>query len=552
MPDTSHLQWVELHEFGGLWTAGNKFLMPVKNAQIMSGCHPQPGGGLRAFHDVIETVNGNGLTATAAGGGLRPKAVGFMVNSYGVDTGEPVPHFVIITVDEATGDGWDNWRYWDRTTADASWNKRAPSFDGVDTARFSPSATQPSFALVRVDPFDEVHPFLALSMREDDFGGSHSGIWKVVHIGAPVRNTTDMNDNFGARYVIEHQSRIVAADRSMVRFTAPEGESFTATGSGFIRVGRGDYIYGNNAFPDEVEMVVWMAPVPPGDLLVATAGGRLLNIQGDLADPTVRELGRWNQFISQEPAVTPRGIFAIFTHEGIARIGLDGSVEPISTDLSPRQWLRPSGINPEYGPGLGQLAGTERFLFVPNPDKASGTTNQNGPLVYDHETGAWFTATHPDRYTITNPALMRIDHNPRTGGLWVISSRSPEVIGEANPYLFKYPVGGGHSDTGFKRTSTWEWQSSPLRDPTGRRVLVREVQINVETFNSSSTVAVTVGGTTVTRTLASGRSVQRFLFDQRGEYLDVTVKAKSNDTAVEAPLMEAVRIGWRPSHLDPV
>lgn len=751
MPVNKHLEWFELREFGGLWTAGASLLMPPDRAQVMSGCHPQPGGGLRAFLRPARSIDGANMTqgdydldnemvgfgiVTKAdagdtsdvtlfavtingqyyfdltdGGGyattpdhagyditgdldlriycaaddwspttnqrLIDKAVvnasgyrlvltttgalnliwgtgaaeitrtstatlsalsngtrkwvratldvddgagNHVVNFYTSDDGNTwsalgsaittagttsiatnnvdlrigadsgggsrfdgkvfaaevrngiagtrvaAPDFTTIRPDEssftdARGNVWtlvtnrttkdtvgmQDWQLWRREMDEpGSWVRTTSgNFVGEQQLYLTPPPTQPRFARMYDSGTSDSEIFVSLSIRDDGVPGA-SGLYRVSpESGAVVRNAA-FSDSYGAVGVVEHQARLVAGYKDQIKFSAPNTSDFSAAGSGFITLSPEGWEF--SAVVNEGPLIAWMVSVPPGDLIVATRNGRIYNVQGDLADPTVRELGRWTTALTHEPVNTPKGVFFILPNQGVARLGLDGSAELVSQGILPSIW---NLTEPEVG--LGQLAGTERYVFCPNQHKT--TEHKNGALVYDADTGAWFTSTHSDDYPIANPKFMQADNNPRSSGIWVCAGRIPKDAGEGGDiteFIFQFQTGGvdGASLTTELRNPTWEWKSAPLRSPDGRRVRIREVQIATHAFNSNtSTLAVTVNGTTVTRTLAAGRQVETFLFDQRAETLDVTVKAKSNDAAIEAPIMEAIRVGWQPEHM---
>lgn len=765
MPANNNLQWFDIKEFGGLWTAGANSLMPADAAQVMSGCHPQPGGGLRAFLKVVESYTADGMDTDAAdlpaGYG---RVVGFGIHTVGAAINDPLPVAHVLLAGRGTaisiagssrvlstpddpaldilGDldlrskwitnwptsvgvtflsnlnaaafsgyelsadtsgvltlSWGNgsavrtvsataaipdpggsaeavlvratldvnngaaghdvkfyaalhgatawtqvgttvttagvtsiaasnqslyigrrpgtsptlpslctfvWaqvrngisgtlaanpdagildettslttftdgagRVWSGTdtavtraftlypfgistdwylwqlrveTASPSWSRVVTAFDGASTGS-SGNPGLPTFANFK--PAGNSTEYLAIAIEEDSaaqVSGIYSVDWDSTPTATELTTATEFSDSNGARALVIHQNRLVAAERNFIRFSAAGTDDFDGTGSGFLVLNPTGYLTTESGYPNQGAVAAWMLPIPPGDLLVGTVDGKIYNVQGDLSDPEVRELGLWAGALPHVPANTPAGIYVLLSGRGVGRLGLDGSIEEVSGGLLPTIW------NPtEVGGALGQMAGTERYLFCPNEHQDA--TLSNGPLVLDHATGSWFTATHPDDFTLTNPRFMALDNNPQYGSVWVVTGESPQGQGFTAPMLFRFPVGAGFGsmDTAEQRAATWEWQSSPLRDPSGRYVEIREIQIPAYAFNDvTSTLAVTVNGTTRTVTLPAGRSIQSILFKEREENLDITVKAKSNDPDVEAPMIEAVRAGWRPGPL---
>src|SRR5690606_36207420 len=91
MPAPQHLKWTEFRQFKGLWTSGEKLLMPTDAAQVMSGCSPQPGGGLRAWFKPQVVATAHGMQVLD---GLSHEITGFGTLGYSADN-DPL---VIVTM----------------------------------------------------------------------------------------------------------------------------------------------------------------------------------------------------------------------------------------------------------------------------------------------------------------------------------------------------------------------------------------------------------------------------------------------------------------------
>jgi hypothetical protein len=774
MPAKKHLTWTRIKEFGGLWTAGDRALMPAHRAQIMSGCHPQPGGGLRAFYKVANTVNGTGLnkaylnltnnasssastpdskqssevwisvevamadwtpsssqviasdfsantgwelsletngkltflwgtgggfdfaTSTVAveepnlgslsngeriwihvwfrannggsrdtrfyssydgfvedngsGGVVEDSPAGHSLHQIGTTVGgaattntastaalhvgrrpdgnfpmigkvyrigvsnDPVGiggaadlwmdftnqdvgdtsflddqgntwtvnspaaitdesatlqypvglylsllspqagvtdhNIYLVTVDST---GPDNWQVFSRFEGAGTprWRSFSGQFAGVSWTGQSPAPSMPTFAKMLVGEYGV--DLIGLSTRDhgsqalDKGGGGVYGLhWNRIAHRYTTATMVEVPPLYGTSVIVEHQARVVAATQDRINFSAPGTADFDDPAAGFVRLNPSGWQqqadpYTNSTLTNVYEgpLVAWMVSVPPGDLVVATRDGRIYNVQGDLADPIVRELGRWSPNQSHVAVASPKGVFFIMPNQGIHQLELGGGVTNISEGLLPTIW----NVTAPPEVGLGQLAATDRFLFAPNLH--TGTGLSNGALVFDLEAQAWFTSTHADDATITNPRLVAQDSNPIDSGIWVMPNQT--LDGDTDPILYQYRVSGVEgAPLTEERASTWEWKSAPLRDPLGRYVDIRQVQIPAYAFNAdTSTLAVTVNGVTRTVTLPSGRSIQTVQFNARGKTLDVTVKAKSNNSTIEAPMVEEVAIGWK-------
>jgi hypothetical protein len=438
---------------------------------------------------------------------------------------------------------WHLWR-WEQDAAATGWDNSLESqgadFAGGGSAYTTPLPSQPQFLRFKAGAF--ATDVFGMAAREDA-AATFSAIYELDLETGDVDfydgGISLVLSGYGVAAAVEHQARVVAASRDMVAFSAPGDQTFTEAGGGFIILSGEGWLHETTGEIREGALIAWMLSVPPGDFLAATRDGKVYNIQGDFNDPTVRELGRWTTMVPHEAVSTPNGIFFILPNNGVSALSLDGSVTNISPSISPSVWNLP---NPPTG--LGQLTATERFLFAPNNHTDGDLLN--GPLVYDFETKAWFTATHPNEADIPNPRFMQADNNPRESGVWVVASGT--LGASVDDLIFHYPTGGADdaSLTTEDRAAYWLFQSAPLRHPGGRYLDIREVHIPVHAFNNNtSTLTVTIGNTTHVRTLASGRQVETFLFRERGEFLDITIYSKSNDDAVEAPMIETARIGYK-------
>lgn len=558
MPANDHLIWHEIKEFGGLWTAGNKFLMPSNHAQVMVGCHPQVGGGLRAFWRVNETVGGENLV----NGGSPEVAAGFHVRNRGPNSlsgyGDGI-EFLVATYDNASSPPSD-WNLWRRRlgpgATDATWTRITTGFGAAGetslAAPASPGPRQVSFArhgVGTVSLSSGAGPSDTIYVNFNSFS-TDAGLY-TVNPDAPSATAKSVpNLQLGA--LTQHQARLVTSFKDLLIFSDP-GADLTSTnftsGSNFILISETGFAASPSGSVTSA-IPVWMVPFPPSDLLVGTADGRIVNIQGDLSDPVVREVARWGATYWHEPVHTPFGVAVIFPNDGIYLVGPSGSIEPLSESMSSGLW----GTN-FYQDGMGQLAYSKQFLFCPNQFASDGGLHNNGAIVYDFRTKAWFTSTHQDDELMPSPRFMMADRNLNDSGVWIVAGGSPPDPGD---YLFQIQTGhivGFVTDTErVLRNPTWEWRSAPLREPTGRQVEVREVILHVYQHSNvgTSTIEVTVGGTTVTQQLpaqaAEFKGILTFQFQERGEYLDVNVKAQHDALTSEAPMLESARIGWTAGH----
>lgn len=334
-------------------------------------------------------------------------------------------------------------------------------------------------------------------------GGADDAIWYADQtVVTGTQTWTKISGTVGGPIAI-HQNRLCEGNGSKVVFSGP-GDLVMTTGYVDIepqRTGRA---------------ITFMIPQAPGDLIVGKEGASWAVVQGDLTDPTIRTLSEAHPpgHADQTPADTGMGLAFMEEDGGIYLTDMGSSFQRLDKQLIPP--TRPSITT--HGVFLGDLAFFKRFLFAPRG------------YVFDTDTKAWFKIS-----ALSGVYSLFVEHVART--IYLVDNTATAV----------YTIMLLEGDS---RVSTYTWKSPALRDPSGRQIRIREVQLALKTYNAASTVAVTVNG--VTRTspvLAAGRQTVSFLFKERDEVLDVEVVPNSNDAAVEAPSIEVVRIGTAPGHL---
>ncbi len=491
----THLSFFEIRDFtAGLWTVGD-WLMPPTAAQQMTDCYPVPSGGLRAwFKPVALTQTGiTNISASAVIGLFCRAAPGSIGNA---------TDYYLMTVDLTA----NNTRLFRMNTAvgETTWTLKNTFAAAVGVV---PNAT--TWAVYRPTTGN---PLIIMSL----FGTTtDDGVWSfdtVTGVMTHLTNTVSGDGLIGP--VAVHQSRIVAG-------TAKGNIGFT---------GPGDTTFGQNLATKEpsrdYSFVSWITPYSPGDLLIATTGNAFFMIEGDLTNYTLRTMGDSRTVGPiQQPAFGPMGPIYLASSDGIYET-MDGSIHNRLTDaLSSSTWaVQSTSFDGAGDVSFGNVAYGQHWVMGPHG------------LIMDYETKAWFQSSFlapsaHDSFHVTYDRLR--DH--------FVAAQ-----GHKNFLVYDFDV----TETG-SRAESYTWKSAPLRDPTSRQVEIREVQVFAQTFNgATSSISVTVNGDT--RTLSvndpSGRDMLAFLFKQRGETLDVTVTAASNQTGVEAPTIEVVRIGTHPGH----
>jgi hypothetical protein len=571
MPATQQLAWFEISKFGGLWTNGGRVLMPADAAQVMSGCLPQKSGGLRAFYQPVPELDAQGIygedtnpfsssrRTQVRGFGLVPDAADIRGNLY----------FVVTS----TSNGFYN--SWKRASAvSATYPGLYPSWSLGNTS-----------GMIGRDP---ERPYMVTFVRYGVGTGLDGGEGKVFvsygwhpgDVAQPALNSISAqtptviagvtvnvtNTDIGP--ITRHQGRLVVAQERGIIATDPGQEDLSPSPIQ-ITPGEDGSPSATNSFP----AVAWLLSIPPSDLLVGLFEGTVYNIQGDLSDPTIREVGRWGPTMPQQPVNTPHGAIIIFPHLGPTILGADGSTANLGEPLDPSYWrARVRGDSPHFG----SMAFAGTYLFAPNladypldSDYAGDytpTTRNNGLLVYDFSTGSWFNSVHPDVLECVNPRFVESSGGRYAPGIFTVNGASfPQNPDPSFTLISRYPIGadgyawdpafGGPKPLETTRAWRWEWKSAPLREPSGRLVHVQEIQVAVSGFSegdeSSMIVTVTneVGETeSVGIHVPMDKSIHNIPIRLIGEYVEVTVLSSSIDQTTEAPMLDSIRIGYVAGH----
>ena len=95
----------------------------------------------------------------------------------------------------------------------------------------------------------------------------------------------------------------------------------------------------------------------------------------------------------------------------------------------------------------------------------------------------------------------------------------------------------------------FEWVSSPVRDPEGRRVDGQSVEIATRALGVYGSIDITLSNGTDSEThtidVPEGTSTTVVQFRQiKGSYVEVGIKSRSNDEDTEAPMVDFIRLGW--------
>jgi hypothetical protein len=501
MPVNDHLSWFEVTNFApGLWTNSTQD-MPATAAQQMDDCYPYPGGGLRAFFaSTAQMLTNSGISSAKVCRGFYVHHNQINVFNSGVGSDQVTfdANYAVMTSNPTSFPFVDSgFIFYDFrnalffTAPDTTWQSRKVFLDAVAPNGGTTYQSQFTGYEQAAGPNDYV------VFTANTPGAGEAGAYRHTFGSAPT-----LLFGSGAQCCM-HQSRLVVASSGAVRFTDAGGLVLTGT------------ITPAPGLPGQG--IAWLAPISPSDLLVGTLGGSIYNIQGDLADPTVRSLGQLQSSSgAYNPIFTPNGLVVVAPHDGAYFMDGSGGTTKFTRQIDSENW-----VPRQDGYSLGQPAFLNGYLFL------------QGGLVYDLATSAFFRIA-----AMQNCVYYDADRTNRTTG--------QRVIGVTSGAAFTFPG----VTFGSARATNFTWKSAPLHDPSGRQVQIREVQLIVRSYEAGAQLTVTVNGTARTVTLGSaGRANPRFLFSESAQQLDVTVRSVGGAGSTEAPTIESVRVGSRSRHL---
>lgn len=326
-----------------------------------------------------------------------------------------------------------------------------------------------------------------------------NGTYSVRYSDAAVTKLTAKSG------VWNHQDRLLVTSQ----ITAPDGGSRIY----FSDPGAFTNIDANYVTTDQsvgISRISGLAAFSPGDLLVFKEGAPIYLVQGDLTNYTLRAMSNWING-GGVTASGPEGPI-VFTRDDGFHTTPDGNV---IIPLSPQ-------IAQSYWDSSAASAIIDNYFYA------------QGKLWLDYETKSWFSSSF-----LSDSAAVSCSER-RDGTIWVATAGTSFT-------LYRYLV---EPSSTSNRAESYTFKSAPMRDPAARQIEIRQVEVYAQCFNgATSTVAVTVNGVTRSKACdAAGRGQMTFYFMARAEELDVQVVAASNASGVEAPLIEAIRVGTQPGH----
>lgn len=492
-PANQHLAWQEVRDFSpGLWTVSTA-LMPPNAAQVMTDCYPSQGGGLRAwFKPSNISTTGIANLAQEAVIGMASRG-GVAIRAGGGDTSDRY-----LATYSSTDNNVRLYRM-DLTAAATTWTLIKLFAAGLPAPN---PMTFVVYQLVAGGVLGAVHMIVNLYQTSAD-----DGVWSVNYADSAVAKILGANGG----PVAVHQSRLIAGrNDGNVAFTGPGNETF-GTNLVVVEPSR------------QLSAVTGMQSYSPGDLLLFKRGAPIFLVEGDLTDYTLRQMNdSKNPNTLFTPSYTPDGLAFVCGNDGIYITPEGQTIIPKSQALLPGTWV---GTGTSFADVvIGDVSFTGHWMVAPRG------------YVMDYSTGAWFSSSF-----LSGAAGVDGRHHCIDRAYQLILA----ATGGRSFSLYQYDT----SEDTAHRAESFTWKSAPLRDPSGRQLQIREVQVAGQAFGAASTVAVTVNGTARNSPVISGRFNESFLFRESAELLDVQVVSASNTVGVEAPMVEAVRIGSRSMHL---
>lgn len=489
MPVDSHLQFAEIREFhAGLWTVSDQ-IMPPNAAQQMTDCYASPGGGLRAWYKPgTLTTTGIANPASEVCTGIFGR--GGVPNRV---SGPSTVDYYMTTYRSA--DGFVRLYRMDLTANAVAWTL-IKTFGAGSAPHFT---TWTNYHLN--SGADHVLMSLFAASADD-------GVWAINYADGVM---TKIVASPWAGPITIHQSRVMVSENlAPFRTTFSDPGVETGLGTNIITT-ESSRMYGQNT---------GICSFSPGDLLIQKMGAPFFLVEGDLSNYTLRQMtdskstNGWNSC-----AFAPMGVIWAITLDGVYESPDGQLMFPLSKNLASIN-INPQSVQDAAGSRWANVQFIKHWLML-----GSGH-------VYDYDTKCWFKSS----FLGSGNCLTQ----DRFGQTLVAATNG------TNFSIFVYDT----TDDTAHRAEAYTWQSAPLRDPNGRQVEIRAVDIVARSRNgATSTITVTVNG--VARTIAcdsTGRGAITFYYMARREELDITVTAASNAAGVEAPMIEAVRIGSQGGH----
>lgn len=496
MPSHANLKPIAVSDFSpGLYN-NSDWLMPAGASQLMEDCYPQPGGGLRAFFKSTP-FSDSGITHAAHERLIGLYPAGGIQNRSGAGIGTDR---YMATYHFESGNGNPVLYRLDGTDGATGWTSLVKTVGGTGFAAHA-ADNSPGKASFRLFELADGTIHIVLVVR---YGGTDTGLWRVAYPGQPG-TITDLNGGvFGTLDgpITIHEDRLISAQGAQIVWTEPGSETFDS--DAFLPID-----------PNRAgARINSLEGLEPSDLLIMRQGAPSVVLQGDISATPAQQ-------VTTEGISAGGGGFCDFcpTPQGLAFISNDGYLYLTDgrTHTKLSQQLSKFTQSADFTT-YGDIVYAGEFLFAPRG------------RAYHFPTQSWFTQTQ------------------LAGSVKSVERYNDEVFGNvADGVNFELARIIPESDQ--DRVGTFRFTTAPLHSDDGRQVVIRQIDVIVNTYDTNATVAITVNGTTVTRRMRDvGRQTVQFLFNERDEVLDAAFVSTSGDFIAEAPSIESYRIWTRSGH----
>ena len=510
MASFDELVWTEYSDFtAGLYERGTDRSCPPNGLLECQDCYPQASGGLRA------TGVWQAMTTT------NIPTNGYILNVGSVRGGGPENLYILVLVANAGGAGSHTFELFKLTGtySGGSWTLLG-SVTGFPSWWFGNRMT-----LFRV-------------------GGSLQSGTNSAYFNLYGNTTKDGVYKTDGSTVAQAFAALaptdVSAYQSRLLYTQNAGPIwFTSVGSD------GTPSTANGLFPyEEINTNIrCMTPFSPSDLVVHKTNVGVFDIQGDLTSPTVRQMAFTHVNVQMYPAQTDQGLAWTLYADGVYIF--DGANwNPIS------QPIIGCPMMPNY-PGSDDIFGN-----TPHPGEPSvtslgfGVTGQScfsqyflyagQSYIWDIRTGGWFKITIPESASGTASHFVFENVEPTE---YIVHSRNLSMQTGRHPLWFMEA-----NENDLTRATSYSY-TLPLIYNQGQQTTLRELEYQLNAFDTSSTVTVTVThvdatGAQVSETIGpltiagSGPQKMRIGIDGHPSDWWKVRTVLASGTSAEAPMLE--------------
>lgn len=507
MPSNRHLNFFDITDFTkGLWSErGTSELAAPNNAFVqLDDYMPLKNGGMRAFYKSTAVgVGGIGSISQRFVSGL------FARNGVPLRTGAASDGFdaFVLTIDNV--DFKARLYRMDGANAETTW--KLVGTGTIDNPAGSSSGHQVGIFRYFKETGGNEYYIIVISC------GGNSGLYKVAWVGGvgpPAGDgvTTKIATYTGPMCISQARIIVGGGNDEKVHYSDVGATTFTSPATQVVSVTP------NQGEPN----LSIISNIEPADLLIGKEGAPWVEVNGDITTvgTPIRELGEahYMRQNKQNAPRVPNGGIAFIEFSGRIFVTDGRTFQSISDPIPRFLCNQSSGL---VGPG--QMAVLNNLLFAP------------GGLVYDFDTNAWFTST--------DFAGSLYHHgDPYGGQMWMATNG-------ASFDVQKMSIFEANTNTGKRKTSG-HFRTVPFSDPNGRAVELREVQLFLQVYGTSTAVvkAIDASNNTVsTQTIAgmTGRGMYRALFPNvQDQYVSVDVTISADNGTSEAPTVERMRIGF--------